>query len=201
MNDVEERNEEQVQTEAGEGTNLAGLSPQIVARLEEVGLDTRQVLEDALAAGEDDFLDLPGVGPATLEAVQTWLEDESALEALEEKKAAETEAPADDSEDVGRIKIAQEALVLGKKYLAEGEHELAQEHYEHAHAIFEELSNREGLAKSHEDLAIVALLRASYEAAHAHYQQALALRQTLQDRAGEREIVQQLKLVEQLQRQ
>jgi hypothetical protein len=54
--------------------DLEGLSPQSSARLRQVGLCTRQVVEDTLAAGDDVFLALPGIGPATLAAVREWLD-------------------------------------------------------------------------------------------------------------------------------
>jgi hypothetical protein len=52
---------------------LEGLSPQAAARLRQVGLCTRQAVEDTLGAGADVFLALPGIGPATLAAVREWL--------------------------------------------------------------------------------------------------------------------------------
>ena len=53
--------------------DLAGLSPQVTARLRRVGLRARAAIEEMLAAGESVFLALPGVGPATLAVVQDWL--------------------------------------------------------------------------------------------------------------------------------
>jgi tetratricopeptide (TPR) repeat protein len=201
MTDDVERDAEQVAAEAeAEEASLAGLSSQIVARLEEVGLHTKQAVEEALAAGEEDFLDLPGVGPATLEAVQAWLDDEASGETVD-AEPVEEEAPEEDREDADRGRIARDALALGKSYLAEGERELAQEHYEHALQVFEDLDEQPGIADSHEALAIAAVLRGAYGVARRHYERALALRRTLADQEGEQEVVRQLSLLEQLQLQ
>ena len=60
-------------SEATASGDLEGLSPQVAARLQRVGLSTRAAVEEILAAGEGVFLALPGVGPATLAVVQAWL--------------------------------------------------------------------------------------------------------------------------------
>ena len=54
--------------------DLEGLSPQAAARLRQVGLCTRQAVEDTLVAGDDVILALPGIGPATLAVVKEWLD-------------------------------------------------------------------------------------------------------------------------------
>jgi hypothetical protein len=63
--------------------NLEGLSPQAAARLRQVGLYTRQAVEDTLAAGDDVFLALPGIGPATLAAVKEWLDHPTQVDRTE----------------------------------------------------------------------------------------------------------------------
>jgi hypothetical protein len=60
-------------SEATASGDLEGLSPQVAVRLQRVGLSTRAAVEEILAAGEEVFLALPGVGPATLAVVQAWL--------------------------------------------------------------------------------------------------------------------------------
>jgi hypothetical protein len=70
------RPEAEVQSPGATSTgNLEGLSPQVVSRLRRVGLNNREAVEKTLATGEDIFLALSGIGPATLEAVKIWLSD------------------------------------------------------------------------------------------------------------------------------
>ena len=59
--------------EASAVDDLEGLSLQVATRLQRVGLNNREAVEETLAAGEGIFLSLPGIGPATLEAVKVWL--------------------------------------------------------------------------------------------------------------------------------
>jgi hypothetical protein len=61
--------------EASAVDDLEGLSPQVVTRLQRVGLNNREAVEETLAAGENIFLALPGIGPATLKAVKIRLSD------------------------------------------------------------------------------------------------------------------------------
>jgi hypothetical protein len=61
--------------EASAVDDLEGLAPPVVTRLQRVGLNNREAVEEALATGENIFLALPGIGPATLKAVKTWLSD------------------------------------------------------------------------------------------------------------------------------
>jgi hypothetical protein len=53
---------------------LVGFPLQVATRLQRVGLNTRCAVEDTLTAGDDVFLALPGIGPATLRAVKEWLD-------------------------------------------------------------------------------------------------------------------------------
>ena len=84
--------EAEAETQAGgqaEEDGLEGLSPRVTARLQRVGLNTRQSVEEIVTAGETAFLVLPGIGLATLAAVQEWLEDEDVEEVKEVEAATE----------------------------------------------------------------------------------------------------------------
>jgi hypothetical protein len=79
---------------ASSAGDLERLSLQAAARLRRVGLCSRQAVEDTLAAGDDVFLALPGIGPATLAVVKEWLDalaladDQAEAEANEQLQAA-----------------------------------------------------------------------------------------------------------------
>jgi outer membrane biosynthesis protein TonB len=242
---------------------LEGLPSPVAARLEDAGLNSRQAVAEALAGGEDAFLELPGIGPATLETVQAWLAETApggAAEAerqtaggeppREEATAPPEEAPeeneeetdngsdetdktdeddkdqqtekeepeqpaagepqepeeseeetkhADETEPSQAGGDAHDALRLSEAHLAEGQREAAQDQAARALELFEAAQNQAGIADSHEQLAIVALLRAAYGTARDHYRQALALRRELDDEAGVREIQRQVALLDQLQ--
>ena len=75
--------------------DLEGLPSQVAARLRRVGLNSRKAVEDTLTAGEAVFLTMPGIGPATLDAVQTWLNAPVQAGADPEAKEAEGETKAD----------------------------------------------------------------------------------------------------------
>ncbi|MBN1812380.1 MAG: hypothetical protein JXA14_11125 [Anaerolineae bacterium] len=79
--------------------DLEGLSPQAVARLRQVGLCTRRAVEDTLAAGDDVFLALPGIGSATLAAVRAWLDAPTQTETTDGKAEEQAQtAPYADEE-------------------------------------------------------------------------------------------------------
>ena len=75
--------------------DMEGLPCQVAARLRRVGLNSREAVEDTLTAGEDVFLAMPGIGPATLTAVQVWLNAPVQPSADPEVKEAEGETKAD----------------------------------------------------------------------------------------------------------
>jgi hypothetical protein len=69
--------------------DLEGLPPQVAARLRRVGLNSRKAVEDTLTAGQDVLLSMPGIGPATLDAVQAWLN--ACVQADADSEVRETE--------------------------------------------------------------------------------------------------------------
>ena len=72
--------------------DLEGLSSQVTARLRRVGLNTREAVEELLATGETVFLALPGIGSATLAAVQTWLSASTQADVAEVEAESEPQA-------------------------------------------------------------------------------------------------------------
>ncbi|MCK4300762.1 MAG: hypothetical protein KAX80_14570, partial [Planctomycetes bacterium] len=76
---------------------LEGLSSQVTARLRRVGLNTQEAVEELLATGETVFLALPGIGSATLAAVQvqTWLSAPTQTDVTETESESESEPQAD----------------------------------------------------------------------------------------------------------
>jgi hypothetical protein len=59
---------------ASSAGGLEGWSPRAAVRPRQVGLCARRAVEDTLAAGDDVFLALAGVGTAILAAVRAWLD-------------------------------------------------------------------------------------------------------------------------------
>jgi len=80
--------------------DLEGLSPQVAARLRQVGLCTRQAVEDTLAAGDDVFLALPGIGSATLVAVKEWLDAPTQADHAEVEMEKQSQAVLDTDEEL-----------------------------------------------------------------------------------------------------
>jgi hypothetical protein len=56
---------------------IEGLPERARRRLSAAGLTSRQMIQDVLAAGEDVFLGLSGIGPETLDIVRSWLATEA----------------------------------------------------------------------------------------------------------------------------
>jgi uncharacterized protein YjbI with pentapeptide repeats len=54
---------------------LEGLPPQFVNRLKKAGLSNRYAVEEALSEGDEAFITIYGIGPATLSAVKEWLRE------------------------------------------------------------------------------------------------------------------------------
>ena len=89
--------------------DLEGLSSQVTARLRRVGLNTREAVEELLATGETVFLALPGIGSATLAAVQTWLGAPTQANATETE--AESQPQAEDQATDGVLQSDAEAEI------------------------------------------------------------------------------------------
>lgn len=90
--------EAEAETQAGgqvEEDDLEGLSPRVTARLQRVGLNTRQSVAEIIAAGEMAFLSLPGIGPRTLKDIQSWL---SVPDEAKPESQVEAEPPAETAE-------------------------------------------------------------------------------------------------------
>ena len=88
---------------------LKGLSSQVTARLRRVGLNTRQAVEELLATGDAVFLALPGIGSATLAAVQTWLSAPTQTDVTETESESESEPQADGRATAGVVQDEAEA--------------------------------------------------------------------------------------------
>jgi hypothetical protein len=77
--------------------DLDGLPPQVAARLRRVGLNTRQAVEQMLA-DEVAFLSLPGIGQATLAAVQAWLNTPAQADLVEAEAKEQPQSDLTDTE-------------------------------------------------------------------------------------------------------
>lgn len=55
--------------------SLEGLPGQFRVRLEKAGLNNRPIVREALREGDQAFMSIYGIGPATLAAVKEWLEE------------------------------------------------------------------------------------------------------------------------------
>jgi hypothetical protein len=80
--------------------DLVGLPPQMATRLQRVGLNTRRSVEDTLAVGDDVFLALPGIGPATLRAVKEWLDASTRTDQAKVEVEEQPEAVPDTAEEL-----------------------------------------------------------------------------------------------------
>ncbi|MDY7076552.1 MAG: hypothetical protein SXV54_06460 [Chloroflexota bacterium] len=89
--------------------SLEGLSSQVTARLRRVGLNTQEAVEELLATGETVFLALPGIGSATLVAVQTWLSASTQADVAEAE--SESQPQADDQATDGVLQSDAEAQI------------------------------------------------------------------------------------------
>lgn len=92
--------------------DLDGLSPTVARRLQRVGLNTREAVQEA-AADETALLALPGIGPATLAAVREWL-GEPATGTAARVEAGEADEPSSQVE-VGPADPAPEAAKTGEE--------------------------------------------------------------------------------------
>jgi hypothetical protein len=92
--------------------DLEGLSPQVAARLRQVGLCTRQAVEDTLAAGDDVFLALPGIGPATLAAVRAWLDAPTQTETSDGRAEEQAQTVSYADEEPSSVEQSEAALAI-----------------------------------------------------------------------------------------
>jgi hypothetical protein len=92
--------------------DLEGLSLQAAARLRQVGLCTRQAVEDTLAAGDDVFLALPGIGPATLAAVKEWLNHPAQIDHMEAEPEEQPAAALDTDEELSDMEQDEAVAVI-----------------------------------------------------------------------------------------
>ena len=79
---------------AEEVEGLEGLEPRVVGKMERASITTWQQLIEVLAAGDEAFLDLPGIGAKTLESVKVALESRGAGDAESEGQAEIADTPA-----------------------------------------------------------------------------------------------------------
>ena len=75
-------------------------------------------------------------------------------------------------------------LQLGELAQNRGDYPTAEQHYQTALAIYDELGDRAGLASSYHHLGNLAFLRSDYATAEQHYQASLAIDEELGRRAG-----------------
>jgi hypothetical protein len=90
--------------------DLEGLSPQAAARLRQVGLCTRRAVEDTLAAGDDIFLALPGIGAATLAAVKAWLDTPTQTETTDGRAEEQAQTVPYADEEPSSVEQGETAL-------------------------------------------------------------------------------------------
>jgi tetratricopeptide (TPR) repeat protein len=95
-------------------------------------------------------------------------------------------------------RAAEILLQLGQIARLRSDYDTAQQRYQEAQAIFEEIGDRNGLAGSYHDLGMLAQQRGDYDAAEQRYQAALAIREEIDDRANLARSYHQLGILAQL---